>query len=43
MASQALCRINGIVIGYGDQIQPLALELLVEGFGRVVALAAKTV
>ena len=40
---QALCRINGIVVGNGDQIQPLALELLVEGFGRVVAFAAKTV
>jgi len=40
---QALRRVNGIVIGNGDEIQPLALELLVEGFGRVVALAAKTV
>ena len=43
MAPKVLRRINGIVIGYGDQIQPLALELLVEGFRRVVALAAKTV
>jgi hypothetical protein len=40
--SKALPRSDRIVIGYGDQIQPQALELFVEGFGRAIALAAKT-
>src|SRR5208337_721693 len=43
MPPKGLPRRDRIMIGYSDQIQPLALELLVEGFGRVIALAAKTV
>jgi hypothetical protein len=39
---KTLPRIDRIVIGYSDQIQPQVLELLVEGFGRVIALATKT-
>jgi hypothetical protein len=38
---KTLPRIDRIVIGYSDQIQPLVLELLVEGFGRVIALPTK--
>jgi hypothetical protein len=42
MPSKTLPRRDGIVIGYRDQIQSQALELLVEGFGGVIALTAKT-
>ena len=39
---KTLSCIDGIVIGYSDQIQPLSLELLVEDLGWVIALATKT-
>jgi hypothetical protein len=39
---KTLPRIDRVVIGYSDQIQPQVLELLVEDFGRVIALATKT-
>ena len=40
--AETLSRIDRIVIGYSDQIQPPVLELLVEDFRGIIALATKT-
>ena len=43
MMPQMLGRIDGVVVGDGNEIHSAPFQSFIDGVGRVVALAAKTV